>query len=907
MSKPPPLTGPAALQAALQALPALDELSATLQGQIKEGSQQQRAKAIEQLNIVSGLQRSGLAPGQLFIHKVPVVPSQFRPYAFAGTTFRPGDVNELYAELDDMAQAHQHLKEELGEQAAQEESGPHLYRALKALYGQSEPIQEKTRTRRVSGFLQKITGTNPKQSFFQQQLLGRAQDFVGRAVISVNPELSLDEVGVPEEILWKAFAPHIQRRLVQQGQEPMQAIKLIQDRDAAASRALDEELTRRPVVYSRAPAWHRFSILGGYAKRLSGGGQARRQSAEVSVGPHSPVSEAEQVAGPEGIAHAEEHPVAVGSTELPGAGRRQDKRAASGRKPGISGGSIQERGEKGEKGSKVAEKSQKSASKSASTSSHQLFHQNYDSIQINPLVTTGYNADFDGDCQYSLVYIKLQMKTSLPFLLMPRNSVVVVDPDEGIVCCNLKDFPHGELVTEKMGVGGLIRLYAVAPGTEVLAQFPDGHTAWAPVQFWSEHVNRLVEVVTLQSGRQIVTDHHPRAVYGVCPSSNRLQRATPTDALTHHFLVPRLIQAPSAVASPIIHWHGRKLTSAYAYDLGVKAATKRSVPLWISQAGENVLQAFLAGFMDQGGTLSFVRPKAKATGQLQAGVWSSSLSMLQELQFIGRRLGIRSRLTYAPTGAGTTSWHLNWSATDFIRAEIVIYLQHPGKRAAVANAPVPQADSAAAIAQDLVPIPEKLARFARSCIPHPRLLHLLDVPEEDHQWHVLLSRAIDRGYLTRDASLKLRVRLPERLAQHPDFTAWWTRVQDFTITWDPVVQVERTGQRETGYDLTVPGAETFANADGVILSNTMSIHVPASPDAVQEVKDKLLASKLLFSIKDPEVVVPVPKHETTAGLYQAHAQPHKKVHTFATEQAARQAVLAGHVPLADEIQIGVSA
>jgi len=86
----------------------------------------------------------------------------------------------------------------------------------------------------------------------------------------VNPDLGLDEIGVPLEQAWKMYAPHIQRRMVMMGFDPADAVMAIRDKDPQALAALKNELKERPVVYSRAPAWHKFNAIAGRVKLTDG-------------------------------------------------------------------------------------------------------------------------------------------------------------------------------------------------------------------------------------------------------------------------------------------------------------------------------------------------------------------------------------------------------------------------------------------------------------------------------------------------------------------------------------------------------------------------------------------------------------------------------------------------------------
>ncbi len=143
-------------------------------------------------------------------------------------------------------------------------------------------------------------------------------------------------------------------------------------------------------------------------------------------------------------------------------------------------------------------------------------------------------------------------------------------------------------------------------------------------------------------------------------------------------------------------------------------------------------------------------------------------------------------------------------------------------------------------------------------------------------------------------------------SQLPHMQRWLTLLNNDEVTWAAVTAVEKTGQKEDGYDLTVPGYETFMSAEGVILSNTMTFHVPSHPDTVKEVYEKLTPSKMLFHIKKPDSAMAQLKHEQILGSAAAFYRPAKKVWNFPDEQSALIAIEKGDVSLSDEIEIGDS-
>lgn len=263
-----PVTGPEAIAHALDQID-LDHLHGHQMEIVKSGRKTKRPDAIRILGLIEGFRRSGLHPRDLMLTKVPVIPPKFRPFNVAGDTFIPGDANELYRDLVDTRDAHRHLEEELGVEGAGHNK-LNVYDAVKAVYGYGDPVKAKTLERGVSGFLKKVTGTSPKFSSVQRTLISKPVDYVGRGVIGLDPGLQLDEVGLPEDMAWKLYAPFIQRRLVRSGHSPADAVKAILDKNPLARQHLDKEMLERPTMYSRAPAWHKFNAVGGWGKIIPG-------------------------------------------------------------------------------------------------------------------------------------------------------------------------------------------------------------------------------------------------------------------------------------------------------------------------------------------------------------------------------------------------------------------------------------------------------------------------------------------------------------------------------------------------------------------------------------------------------------------------------------------------------------
>lgn len=233
------------------------------------GPRSKQAQALKIMQIIKGLKSNNLKPEDLMITKVPVIPAAFRPYSARGDTFIPGDANELYQDVFNINKIQKDIKAQLGEDEANK-NAINVYNSIKALYGFADSKNKKLQQRGVSGFLNKLIGKTSKFAMFNRSVVSKPVDFSGRAVVDVNPELSMDEIMLPKDMAFELFAPYIQRELVQRGMSYSDSLKAVQAKSQEALNALNQVIKERPVMYSRAPSWHKFNTLGGWVKLHDG-------------------------------------------------------------------------------------------------------------------------------------------------------------------------------------------------------------------------------------------------------------------------------------------------------------------------------------------------------------------------------------------------------------------------------------------------------------------------------------------------------------------------------------------------------------------------------------------------------------------------------------------------------------
>lgn len=259
--------GPAEILRQLKNINVNDEIR-NAQQDIKSGKSSKRDSAVKILQYLTTAKKYGVHPSDWMITKIPVLPAAFRPVSHVDGMELTSDANLLYK---DLFEANKNLKDLKNEGVDIGEDRMATYEAVKAVVGLGDPINIKNKEKSVAGMFTHIFGkSSPKFGMFQQKLLSTTVDVVGRAVISPDPKLDMDQVGIPADVAWDIYRPHIMRRLSRRYNSGPHKVDLtelakwIVNKDPRAKKALEEEMENRPVIISRAPVWHKFGIMGAW-------------------------------------------------------------------------------------------------------------------------------------------------------------------------------------------------------------------------------------------------------------------------------------------------------------------------------------------------------------------------------------------------------------------------------------------------------------------------------------------------------------------------------------------------------------------------------------------------------------------------------------------------------------------
>jgi DNA-directed RNA polymerase beta subunit len=229
---------------------------------------------LKQVKYIRALKAQNLTPDKAYIvSHVPVVPPVYRPVlpGRGGSELMYADVNPLYRDLIYVNNQFKEIKEAGVVPDEEKNLRPVLHAAVGAVFGTGDPITTKSQARGHKGFLTYIAGvSSPKYGYFQSKLMKRTQDVAGRGTIVPDLTLGMDEVGIPDDMLWTMWEKFIIKRLVGQGYSAIQAQQMVKDRHPVAKEALMRETRERPVMVNRAPTLHRFNIIASYPRPVPG-------------------------------------------------------------------------------------------------------------------------------------------------------------------------------------------------------------------------------------------------------------------------------------------------------------------------------------------------------------------------------------------------------------------------------------------------------------------------------------------------------------------------------------------------------------------------------------------------------------------------------------------------------------
>lgn len=221
-----------------------------------------RQKMAKRLKIVDSFRRSGVDPTWMIMDVIPVLPPDLRPLVpLEGGRFATSDLNDLYRRVINRNNRLKRLIELRAPDIIIRNEKRMLQEAVDVLFdnGRHGRVITGTNKRPLKSLSDTLKG---KQGRFRQNLLGKRVDYSGRTVITVGPNLRLQQCGLPKKMALELFKPFIYYRLEQKGlvQTVKSAKKMVEKEVPEVWDTLDEVVREYPVMLNRAPTLHRLGI-----------------------------------------------------------------------------------------------------------------------------------------------------------------------------------------------------------------------------------------------------------------------------------------------------------------------------------------------------------------------------------------------------------------------------------------------------------------------------------------------------------------------------------------------------------------------------------------------------------------------------------------------------------------------
>lgn len=941
-------TGPSALEKALKHIDVdkeMESASSLYKASDKPSIRDTYAKKIRALKGIKGM---GVKPSDLMVSKVLVIPPVFRPISITPDFEIISDANMLYQDLTDASDNYKQLSELAGSDLSGE-ALDNMYKAYKAVTGLGEPVKKERVQKHVQGLLKDIFGpSGNKTSVVQRNLIGTPTSFSARGVITPDVNLSMDEIGLPEEKMWELFEPFIVRRLMKgvDKSDPVGRKKVLEDvkeRRGNARQALLDEAKERPVVYSRAPVLHKYGVLAGFAQPVPGNA--------IRV---SPITEPGLNADHDGDACSLFLFFRVNRDFFVDLNLDPDN---------IDAEQLTRRGwfsvndrllvkEHSPDGLKVFACHIKDFPKEG-CKRETLLGKNGDIDVYN--VPAGVEV-----ASYDEVTRKLKWQKAATWSVHKEREVEVVNLKNGMQIIT-DDDPRAVFgINSISGSLGLtnctpaealnammlvpVRKKSLKLATESLEEYETYMYDYNTTSMYENTAesrnitmkNVLKEKIPLtketgyyfgatvgdgwsdcaydeygafrkgpQFSRIVLSNIDKNVLSGWIEGAEYLFEGEANIKAFFHDSTGTKGTYGQSHKHTII----RTALSRLTLDMIGKAAQGKHLPPWYFSANKEHKLGLLAGLIDTDGTVCTVKAKSKKEPQLRVVYHTANRILAEQIKLLCETLGVSSALGhYIGSVSRNDMWQVEINAKGIQELGLVDYLRHPVKRDCLVNFKKIE-DTPASTRHDLVPITGELLAHIKTKVNLLGLAPKCSTAMKNLKANVATAATPSKfeGYLTRALSKRIVDSVTASyIMEHPQGSTWLKLVRNSDITWSPVHSVDKTGAKEDLYDITVPGYENYCSVTGYVQKNTFNYHALVSPEAVENAKDTMLPSRHLFSESDFKLFHQ-PDHEFKMGLYRLGQKKNKgrtiMDRSFGSPEAVMEAYRRGEINLEDEVVV----
>jgi DNA-directed RNA polymerase subunit beta' len=229
-------------------------------------------KLMRRIKALIGLKQAGLRPEWMILSVLPVLPPDLRPLVpLEGGRFASSDLNELYRRVLNRNIRLKRLLEIEAPSVIIKNEMRMLQESVDALIDngrRAQPVRSSNK-RPLKSLSEMLRG---KQGRFRQNLLGKRVDYSGRSIIVVDPELKMDQCGLPKIMALELFKSYVYAELLrcELAANLRVAKKMVDDGVDEVWDALDRVVEGKVVLLNRAPTLHRLGIQAFYPVLVDG-------------------------------------------------------------------------------------------------------------------------------------------------------------------------------------------------------------------------------------------------------------------------------------------------------------------------------------------------------------------------------------------------------------------------------------------------------------------------------------------------------------------------------------------------------------------------------------------------------------------------------------------------------------
>jgi DNA-directed RNA polymerase beta' subunit len=732
----------------------------------------------------------------------------------------------------------------------------------------------------------------------------RVQDLVGRGTVASDPAYGMDEVGIPEAMAWKLYGPFVTGLLVRNGYEFAKAQEEVSDKSSTARNVLLAEMQKRPVIVNRAPTLHKFGILALRPKMVPGktifvspiivkgfnmdhDGDSLINSVfqRFSIVDNEPkswykVSKNYNTNGGSEMPLYQRILTNCGLTNLRNLPRLEDTKETKGNTD---------------------------------------YYQVPKGVEVQVLTN---------DMEYKWLPVeKYSVHRQLDMLNVITNvhrsvsvsrdhSLVTLDDDLNLV----KAVPQKNMLIP-------VRNRPIYEHTidAIELSIPDNtkrkHTFRTYMDL-NYHVGHFLGSLV---GDGWVTQKS--SGYSVCFASVTAELNEYWRTTVEKYITNEPVHFSDVDTSHEFDGHqctSRKVTWGAAGDFAIcvkewigAGAENKHFPDFFLEAPISFRRGLLAGLIDTDGTVTNnASGRRKTKPQPNICITTISYQLAYEVVALGQSLGLVAKVGHTTTPNGKPYYTITFNSASILEIQKTLVLHRPNKAAQLSKI---RNDINTERTKYGPPLREARINELIKMIGAPRLYkkgtkeYITDDTDKQNEikrrrsLYTTLRSTVRKcdgrvGHLTL-AACKDILSLPIPEFKTDTFWRRWTQlVCDEETSWELITQLEPIPHITEAYDLTIPPAYTMVTESGIVAWDTVTVHLPLSPEAIQDAW-RMLPSNNLYSPLDKRPMH-TPDMETVMGLNLATTPTGTKVvKKFQTRADAKAAYDRGEIEINDLIEV----